>query len=128
MRRHAYLRNMMNSWKEVTGNEVKFESDLCTSSVTFWMSSNRVGNRADGNVKNDTNDKVVSILRFCKEPKFRKEIFGLLGVTYQFKNFKNYIEPLLKNDYLELTLPDKPTSPKQQYQTTRKGLLFLDAL
>ena len=92
------------------------------------MSSNRDGNRADGNVKNDTNDKVVSILRFCKEPKFRKEIFGLLGVTYQFKNFKNYIEPLLKNDYLELTLPDKPTSPKQQYQTTRKGLLFLDAL
>lgn len=132
----GYGFNMMSNWKEITGNEVKFESDLCTSSVTFWLSSNRVGNRAsqntdnrvDDNAKSDKNDKAVSILRFCKTPKFRKEIFGLLGVTYQFKNFKTYIKPLLENDYLELTLPDKPTSPKQQYQTTRKGLMFLDTL
>ena len=68
------------------------------------------------------------ILRFCKEAKFRKEIFELLGVTYQFKNFKAFIEPLLKHDYLELTVPDKPTSPKQQYRTTKKGLLFLETI
>ena len=73
-------------------------------------------------------DKVVSILRFCKEAKFRKEIFELLGVTYQFKNFKAFIEPLLQHDYLELTVPDKPTSPKQQYRTTQKGLLFLETV
>ena len=88
-----------------------------------------VGKRTmTGTYSYDATDKVVSILRFCKEAKFRKEIFELLGVTYQFKNFKAFIEPLLQHDYLELTVPDKPTSPKQQYRTTKKGLLFLETV
>ena len=39
-----------------------------------------------------------------------------------------FIEPLLQHDYRELTVPDKPTSPKQQYRTTKKGLLFLETV
>ncbi|WP_367379749.1 Fic family protein, partial [Segatella copri] len=80
------------------------------------------------NTYTDATDKVVSILKFCKEPKYRKEIYDLIGVTYQQWNFKAFIEPLLKHDYLELTVPDKPTSPKQQYRTTKKGLLFLETI
>lgn len=86
----------------------------------FWLDSDRVSDRAEDDTYIDATDKVVSILRFCKEAKFRKEIFELLGVTYQFKNFKAFIEPLLQHDYLELTVPDKPTSPKQQYRTTKR--------
>ena len=86
-------------------------------------------NRAEGdNTYTDATDKVVSILKFCKEPKYRKEIYDLIGVTYQQWNFKAFIEPLLLHDYLELTVPDKPTSPKQQYRTTKKGLLFLETI
>ena len=80
------------------------------------------------NTYTDATDKVVSILKFCKEPKYRKEIYDLIGVTYQQWNFKAFIEPLLLHDYLELTVPDKPTSPKQQYRTTKKGLLFLETI
>lgn len=118
------------------GNDVTFESDICTSTVTFWLDSDRASDRASDKASDraeddtyiDATDKVVSILRFCKEAKFRKKIFELLGVTYQFKNFKAFIEPLLQHDYLELTVPDKPTSPKQQYRTTKKGLLFLETV
>lgn len=120
----GYGFDMMNEWKEITGNDVTFESDICTSTVTFWLDSDR----AEDDTYIDATDKVVSILRFCKEAKFRKEIFELLGVTYQFKNFKAFIEPLLQHDYLELTVSDKPTSPKQQYRTTKKGLLFLETV
>lgn len=124
----GYGFDMMNEWKEITGNDVTFESDICTSTVTFWLDSDRASDRAEDDTYIDATDKVVSILRFCKEAKFRKEIFELLGVTYQFKNFKAFIEPLLQHDYLELTVPDKPTSPKQQYRTTKKGLLFLETV
>ena len=124
----GYGFDMMNEWKEITGNDVTFESDICTSTVTFWLDSDKASDRAEDDTYIDATDKVVSILRFCKEAKFRKEIFELLGVTYQFKNFKAFIEPLLQHDYLELTVPDKPTSPKQQYRTTKKGLLFLETV
>lgn len=129
----GYGFDMMNEWKEITGNDVTFESDICTSTVTFWLDSdratNRATNRAEGdNTYTDATDKVVSILKFCKEPKYRKEIYDLIGVTYQQWNFKAFIEPLLLHDYLELTVPDKPTSPKQQYRTTKKGLLFLETI
>ena len=128
----GYGFDMMNEWKEITGNDVTFESDICTSTVTFWLDSDRASNRASNRAEEDTyidaTDKVVSILKFCKDPKFRKDIFELLGVTYQSKNFKAFIEPLLLHDYLELTVPDKPTSPKQQYRTTKKGLLFLETI
>ena len=123
-----YARYKRGDAYEITGNDVTFESDICTSTVTFWLDSDRVSDRAEDDTYIDATDKVVSILRFCKEAKFRKEIFELLGVTYQFKNFKAFIEPLLQHDYLELTVPDKPTSPKQQYRTTKKGLLFLETV
>ena len=90
--------------------------------------SNRSGDRASDRADFDTTDKFITILMFCKEPRTRKEIYQLIGVTYHFKNFKTYIEPLLINGYLELTIPDKPSSPKQQYRTTRKGLLLLEKL
>ena len=119
---------MMNEKKKKTKKKVNIESDICTSTVTFWLESDRASDRAEDDTYIDATDKVVSILRFCKEAKFRKEIFELLGVTYQFKNFKAFIEPLLQHDYLELTVSDKPTSPKQQYRTTKKGLLFLETV
>ena len=38
----GYDFDMMNEWKKITGNEVDFESDLCTSCVTFWLPSNDI--------------------------------------------------------------------------------------
>lgn len=128
----GYGFDMMNEWKKITERNVDFESDLCTSCVTFWLPSNRAGDRAGDRAGNtdyfDTTDKVVAILKFCKEPRTRKDIYELIGVTYHFKNFKAYIEPLLTNGYLEQTIPDKPSSPKQQYRTTRSGLIFVESI
>lgn len=41
---------------------------------------------------------------------------------------QKFNEPLLTNGYLEQTIPDKPSSPKQQYRTTRSGLIFLESI
>jgi predicted HTH transcriptional regulator len=38
------------------------------------------------------------------------------------ENFRiNYLVPAIENDFVELTIPDKPNSSKQQYRLTEKG-------
>ena len=44
------------------------------------------------------------------------------------KNLATYVQPLVAINWLTMTIPDKPTSPKQQYLTTLKGRLVLEFL
>ena len=41
---------------------------------------------------------------------------------------KEYLHPALKAGLVEMTIPDKPRSKKQQYRLTEKGLKILDNL
>ena len=55
------------------------------------------------------------ILQLCKTEKSLKEITEYFGYkdVYKFKN--NYINPLLKQNKLQMTIPDKPKSRNQKY-------------
>jgi ATP-dependent DNA helicase RecG len=76
----------------------------------------------DNEIKTDLpkldSPRALEILEFCKEAKSRKEIMDMLGIYNNTKNFKNYIKPLLAENALLLTLPQKPNSSKQQYYTS----------
>lgn len=63
----------------------------------------------------------IRILKFCKKPKKRSNIFNQIGLTNHSKNFKAYIKPLLKMKLLIMTIPGKPNSSKQTYMTSRLG-------
>ena len=45
----------------------------------------------------------------------RKEIAEYLGLKTEYYARKNYIEPLIKKDRLEMPMPDKPKSKFQRY-------------
>lgn len=65
--------------------------------------------------------RMKQILRFCLVPRKRSEIFEEVGLGNETRNFKRNIQPLLQNGWLNLTDPDSPQSPHQQYQTTAAG-------
>ncbi len=51
----------------------------------------------------------------------RDELLEIMGLRSR-KSFKqNYIDPAIREGYLEMTLPDTPKSKNQQYRLTAKG-------
>ncbi|WP_018464228.1 Fic family protein [Segatella paludivivens] len=75
----------------------------------------------------NVNQKEYDILRFCKEPQSRRDIFSHIGVIYHSKNYTRFIEPLIEMGFLELTIPDKPKSPDQKFKLTDKGNNFISS-
>ena len=71
------------------------------------------------------NDKIIyeneeevferKILEFCREPKSRKEIAEFIGIKTVAYAYTKYIEPLIKNKKLGMTIPNTPTSKNQKY-------------
>jgi ATP-dependent DNA helicase RecG len=72
--------------------------------------------------------KMIHVLELGKLPLDRKEIMAAIGLVNNVKNFNTYIQPLVVVNWLTMTIPSKPTSPKQQYLATLKGRLILEFL
>ncbi|HEY5593272.1 MAG TPA: RNA-binding domain-containing protein [Paludibacter sp.] len=73
-------------------------------------------------------DSELKILKLAKQPSNREEFLTSLSMTNHRKNYERYMLPMIENGWLTMTIPDKPTSPKQQYLTTLKGRLILEFL
>lgn len=73
-------------------------------------------------------DNTLKVLEFARDASSRKDILIHLSLVNNANNFETYIQPLVAIHWLTMTVPDKPTSPKQKYQTTLKGRLILKFL
>jgi ATP-dependent DNA helicase RecG len=65
-------------------------------------------------------EKNGKILEFCKTPKSASEIMDFLGLKHREHFRAKIIQPLLKQGLLKPTIPDKPTSSKQKYYSTKE--------
>jgi predicted transcriptional regulator len=70
----------------------------------------------------------LKVLAFCEQPQSRLAILEILKLYNNSRNFDNYIKPLIEVGWLNLTLPNKPTSKNQQYYTTELGKKLLTIL
>jgi len=61
-------------------------------------------------------------------PLNREAILLRLGLSNHFKNYTNYISPLIEKGLLAYTSPGNLKSPNQQYKITLHGLLLLKIL
>jgi len=68
----------------------------------------------------------VSVLASASEPKAVAELMAQAGRTNRTKFRDQVLRPLLDAGWLEMTIPDKPNSPKQRYRTTPAGAKALE--
>jgi ATP-dependent DNA helicase RecG len=57
------------------------------------------------------------LLEFCRTPRTRSEIIEYLDIASGQYALRRYLDPLVKSGAIQLTHPDKPRSPNQQYVT-----------
>jgi len=76
-------------------------------------------------IKERINAKIIEVLNYCMEPKSNDEIFEKITLYKNTKNYNHHIKPLIEVGWLNLTLPNKPTSKNQQYYTTELGKKLL---
>ena len=63
------------------------------------------------------------ILYSCsKQPLSGNELLSEAGYSTRTGNFKKSLSKLLSRKLIEMTIPDKPTSSKQRYRITKKGI------
>lgn len=72
--------------------------------------------------------QVENLLAFAETARSIKELMEFLEWKNRTKFRAKYITPLLELDLLQMTIPDKPNSSKQQYYITVKGTKFLEIL
>jgi len=74
-----------------------------------------------GEVTEQVTEQVAIMLQTACEPRSLKELQSAVGLKHRPHFLKAYLEPLLSAKWLEMTIPDKPRSPKQLYRTTDLG-------
>ena len=73
-------------------------------------------------------DKEQKLLRICLKAVNRETLLGSINLVNHRGNYIEHVKPFLDINWLTMTIPNKPTSPKQQYLTTLKGRLILEIL
>ena len=51
-----------------------------------------------------------------------------VGIRDRVSFSRNYLDPALADDLIEMTQPDSPKSPTQKYRLTEKGRLTIISL
>lgn len=74
-----------------------------------------------------TGQVAAQILQFCEQPRKAGEIQALVGVKHRQTFRENYLNALIGKGWLGRTIPDKPQSRLQRYQTTDEGKKWLQS-
>ena len=85
---------------------------------TFIKEAKARQRQATGQV---TGQVAIEVLQFCEQPRKASEIQKLVGVKHRETFQNNYLKPLMAKSWLAMTIPDKPKSRLQLYQTTEEG-------
>ena len=64
--------------------------------------------------------KQQDILNFCSIPRSAQEIMDRLGIQNQSRSRKRYIQAMIEDGQLEMTIPENPNDPNQKYRRVKK--------
>ena len=66
--------------------------------------------------------QVKQLILLCDNELSRSELMNLVQLKGRDNFEKLYLQPALKQNLIERTIPDKPKSKNQKYRLTKKGL------
>jgi ATP-dependent DNA helicase RecG len=73
-------------------------------------------------VREQVNEQVQAILGAAEQmPRSKRELLEAAGLASAYLNYKRHLLPLLEQDLIERTIPEKPNSRLQKYRLTEKG-------
>ena len=61
------------------------------------------------------------IVEYCMEPHRKSDIANYCGYKDERYFTKKYLKPLLEEEIIAMTIPDKPNSKNQKYVTVKKN-------
>ncbi len=67
----------------------------------------------------------VQIMNKCREDRTLLELMEIAGRSDRTKFRRQVLNPLIEAGFIEMTIPDKPQSSKQEYRLSDKGVKFL---
>lgn len=71
-------------------------------------------------------EEVEKLIIALQHPMLLSELKALYGWNNASKFKEKYINPLIAEELVNMTVPEKPTSPNQRYYLTEKGKTLLD--
>lgn len=89
--------------------------------ATFYRSGLKAESGAESGLSRDQ----VKILSNCLNEVTILELMEIFDRTNRTKFRDQVIKPLIDAGWIEMTIPDKPTSSKQKYRITEKGRQLL---
>ncbi|WP_262482637.1 ATP-binding protein [Anditalea andensis] len=96
-------------------------NDLTDANPYLRLPVFQLGDEDRNAIKDRVSASIIKVLQYCKKPKSSDEIFEEIGLYKNTKNHNHHIKPLIEGGWLNLTLPNKPTSKNQKYYTTDLG-------
>lgn len=75
--------------------------------------------------KSELTPEAILILQLCQQPKTLVELMSALSLKNKTKFRQKYLNELIAQGLLGMTIPEKPSSRMQKYQTTSEGLMML---
>lgn len=99
--------------------------------VVLWrkdVATDKETDQVTDQVSDQVSDQVIKLISAFNGEMNRGDLQSLLGISHNDYFRKNYLYPAIEDGYVELTIPDKPTSSKQKYRLTDKALSLLTKL
>ena len=123
------IEKILNACREEDFPEPEFEENSGGMLVTLFArkSSEAQVDKAtqQAGTKLGLSRDQVEILRNCPEDKGITDLMDVLKRSNRTKFRNQALNPLLGENLVEMTIPNKPTSSRQKYRLTEKGKLFL---
>ncbi len=122
---HRAFLGLSRDYVETKLNEISKAADLQALASSLDDISQhdweQVRDQVQTKLETKLDEKTRTIIKGLEVPKKRAEILKGVGLSNNTINHEKYIGPLLRAGWIEMTIPEKPNSSKQQYKLTAEG-------